>query len=134
MKRARLADGLDVTAIGLGTAPLGGLFAPVSDEDAEATIERAWSLGVRFFDIAPLYGFGSAERRLGGFLRQQKRDSFAISTKVGRLLRSATAAPEDDHYKGAPAERPQFDFSYDGVMRSVEESLDRRASRPHRSS
>jgi D-threo-aldose 1-dehydrogenase len=125
MKRARLADGLDVTAIGLGTAPLGGLFAPVSDEDAEATIERAWSLGVRFFDTAPLYGFGSAERRLGGFLRQQKRDSFAISTKVGRLLRSATAAPEDDHYKETPAERPQFDFSYDGVMRSVEESLAR---------
>ncbi len=123
MKRARLADGLDVTAIGLGTAPLGGLFAPVSDEDAEATIERAWSLGVRFFDTAPLYGFGLAERRLGGLLRRQKRDSFAISTKVGRLLRSATAAPEDDHYKGTPAERPQFDFSYDGVMRSVEESL-----------
>ena len=91
MKRARLAEGLDVTAIGLGTAPLGGLFAPVSDEDAEATIERAWSLGVRFFDTAPLYGFGLGERRLGGFLRQQGLDSFAISTKVGRLLRSTTA-------------------------------------------
>lgn len=125
MKRTRLADGLDVTTVGLGTAPLGGLFSPVSDADAEATIERAWSLGIRFFDTAPLYGFGLAERRLGSFLRQQKRDSFAISTKVGRLLRSATAAPEDDHYKGTPAERPQFDFSYDGVMRSVEDSLDR---------
>jgi D-threo-aldose 1-dehydrogenase len=125
MKRARLAEGLDVTAIGLGTAPLGGLFSPVSDADAEATIERAWSLGIRFFDTAPLYGFGLAERRLGSFLRRQKRDSFAISTKVGRLLRPATAAPEDDHYKGTPAERPQFDFSYDGVMRSVEESLAR---------
>ncbi|MCK1642626.1 aldo/keto reductase [Bradyrhizobium sp. 157] len=123
MKRARLAEGLDVTAIGLGTAPLGGLFSPVSDADAEATIERAWSLGIRFFDTAPLYGFGLAERRLGSFLRRQERDSFAISTKVGRLLRPATAAPEDDHYKGTPAERPQFDFSYDGVMRSVEESL-----------
>lgn len=125
MKRARLAEGLDVTAIGLGTAPLGGLFSPVSDADAEATIERAWSLGIRFFDTAPLYGFGLAERRLGSFLRRQKRDLFAISTKVGRLLRPATAAPEDDHYKGTPAERPQFDFSYDGVMRSVEESLAR---------
>ena len=125
MKRARLAEGLDVTAIGLGTAPLGGLFSPVSDADAEATIERAWSLGVRFFDTAPLYGFGLAERRLGSFLRQQERDSFAISTKVGRLLRRATAALEDDHYKGTPAERPLFDFSYDGVMRSVEDSLGR---------
>ena len=101
MKRARLAEGLDVTAIGLGTAPLGGLYSPVSDADAEATIERAWSLGVRFFDTAPLYGFGLAERRLGHFLRRQKRDSFAISTKVGRLLRPATAAPEDNHYKGS---------------------------------
>jgi D-threo-aldose 1-dehydrogenase len=125
MKRARLAAGLDVTAIGLGTAPLGGLFSPVSDADAEATIERAWSLGVRFFDTAPLYGFGLAERRLGSFLCRQQRDSFAISTKVGRLLRSATAAAEDVHYKGTPAERPQFDFSYDGVMRSVDESLAR---------
>ena len=125
MKRARLADGLDVTSIGLGSAPLGGLFSAVSDADAEATIERAWSLGVRFFDTAPLYGFGLAERRLGGFLRQQKRDSFAISTKVGRLLRPEANSAEDDHYKGAPALRPQFDFSYDGVMRSVAESLDR---------
>jgi D-threo-aldose 1-dehydrogenase len=125
MKRTRLAEGLEVTAIGLGTAPLGGLFAPVSDADAEATIERAWSLGVRFFDTAPLYGFGLAERRLGSFLRRQQRDSFAISTKVGRLLRPATAAAEDGHYKGTPAERPRFDFSHDGVMRSVEESLAR---------
>lgn len=125
MKRARLADGLEVTAIGLGTAPLGGLFAPVSDADAEATIERAWSLNVRFFDTAPLYGFGLAERRLGSFLRRQQRDSFAISTKVGRLLRPVTAVAEDGHYKGTPAERPQFDFSHDGVMRSVEESLAR---------
>jgi D-threo-aldose 1-dehydrogenase len=126
MKRARLAGALDVTVLGLGTAPLGGLFAPVSDADAEAAIERAWSLGVRYFDTAPLYGFGLAERRLGNFLRHQKRESFAVSTKVGRLLRSSGAAPaEDNHYKGTAAERPQFDYSYDGVLRSVEESLGR---------
>jgi D-threo-aldose 1-dehydrogenase len=126
MKKARLASNLDVTSIGLGTAPLGGLFSAVSDADAEATIERAWSLGVRFFDTAPLYGFGLAERRLGSFLRQQKRDSFAISTKVGRLLRTPDGTTvEDDHFKDAPALRPKFDFSYNGVMRSVEESLDR---------
>src|SRR3569833_3611443 len=97
MKRSQLGS-LDVTSIGLGSAPLGGLFTPVSDADAEDTIERAWSLGVRFFDTAPLYGFGLAERRLGGFLRQQKRDSFAISTKVGRLLRPDANLCEDDHY------------------------------------
>ncbi|WGD52128.1 aldo/keto reductase [Bradyrhizobium sp. CB1650] len=123
MKRSRFGS-LDVTSIGLGTAPLGGLFAPVSDTDAEATIERAWSLGVRLFDTAPLYGFGLAERRLGGFLRQKPRESYVISTKVGRLLRSpAGVAGEDDHYKGTSRERPVFDFSHDGVMRSVEESL-----------
>ena len=126
MNRRRLAGKLDVTALGLGTAPLGGLFAPVSDADAEATIAQAWSLGVRFFDTAPLYGFGLAERRLGSFLRRQSRDSFVISTKVGRLLRSPGGVPaDDDHYKGTPRERPVFDFSYDGVMRSVDESLTR---------
>ena len=125
MKRVRLGT-LEVTSIGLGSAPLGGLFAPVSDADAEATIERAWSLGVRFFDTAPLYGFGLAERRLGGFLRRQRRDSFVISTKVGRLLRTGDGVTvNDDHYKGTPRARPQFDFSYDGVMRSVDESLGR---------
>lgn len=123
MKRTRLADGLDVTSIGLGSAPLGGLFSAVSDADAEATLAAGWSAGIRFYDTAPLYGFGLAERRVGGFLRQQKRDSFAISTKVGRLLRPEANSAEDDHYKGVPALRPQFDFSYDGVMRSVDESL-----------
>src|SRR3569833_2029701 len=125
MKRSQLGS-LDVTSIGLGSAPLGGLLTPVSDADAEATIASAWSLGVRFFDTAPLYGFGLAERRLGAFLRQQKRESYVISTKVGRLLRAPDgAAAEDEHYKGAPRERPVFDFSHDGVLRSVEESLGR---------
>jgi D-threo-aldose 1-dehydrogenase len=125
MKRSRLGT-LDVTSIGLGSAPLGGLFSPVSDADAYATLERGWSAGIRFYDTAPLYGFGLAERRLGAFLRQQKRDSYVISTKVGRLLRAPDgAAAEDDHYKGTQRERPVFDFSHDGVMRSVEESLAR---------
>ncbi|MDA9510255.1 aldo/keto reductase [Bradyrhizobium sp. CCBAU 11386] len=123
MKRSRLGP-LDVTSIGLGSAPLGGLFTPVSDADAQATLERGWSAGIRFYDTAPLYGFGLAERRLGAFLRQQPRDSYVISTKVGRLLRAPDgAAAEDDHYKSGQRERPVFDFSHDGVMRSVEESL-----------
>lgn len=125
MKRSRLGS-LEVTSIGLGSAPLGGLFTPVSNADAEATVARAWSLGVRFFDTAPLYGFGLAERRLGAFLRQQKRESYVISTKVGRLLRAPDGGTaEDEHYKGTPRERPVFDFSHDGVLRSVEESLGR---------
>jgi D-threo-aldose 1-dehydrogenase len=125
MKRSRLGT-LNLTSIGLGSAPLGGLFSPVSDADAYATLERGWSAGIRFYDTAPLYGFGLAERRVGAFLRQQKRDSYVISTKVGRLLRAPDgAAAEDDHYKGTQRERPVFDFSHDGVMRSVEESLAR---------
>jgi D-threo-aldose 1-dehydrogenase len=127
MKRVRFArSALELTALGLGTAPLGGLFSPVSDADAEAAIERAWSLGVRYFDTAPLYGFGLAEHRLGRFLRHQERGSFVLSTKVGRLLRPRGSAPaEDRHYKGTPIERPKFDYSYEGVMRSVDESLNR---------
>ncbi|HEV2152796.1 aldo/keto reductase [Bradyrhizobium sp.] len=125
MKRSRLGS-LDVTSIGLGSAPLGGLFSPVSDADAFATLERGWSAGIRFYDTAPLYGFGLAERRLGAFLRQHPRDSYVISTKVGRLLRAPDgASAEDDYYKSGQRERPVFDFSYDGVMRSVEESLGR---------
>jgi D-threo-aldose 1-dehydrogenase len=127
MKKVRLGRStLEVTRLGLGTAPLGGLFAPVSDADAEATIAQAWSLGVRLFDAAPLYGFGLAEQRLGRFLRTQPRDSFVLSTKVGRLLRADRPSPaEDDHYKGTSSARPHFDYSYDGVMRSVDESLTR---------
>ena len=116
-----------ITRLGLGSAPLGGLFAPVSDAEAEATVARAWGLGIRYFDTAPLYGFGLAERRLGAFLRTQPRDSFVLSTKVGRLLRRPGGGdpPPDPAYKNTPPERPVFDFSYDGVMRSVDESLDR---------
>jgi D-threo-aldose 1-dehydrogenase len=128
LPRARLGrTALEVTRLGLGTAPLGGLFTPVSDAEAEATIERAWALGIRHFDTAPLYGFGLAEQRLGRFLRTKPRDSFVLSTKVGRLLRRTEGGgPTDDrHYKGTPPERPVFDYSYDGVMRSVEESLAR---------
>jgi D-threo-aldose 1-dehydrogenase len=119
------SSGLAVTQFGLGTAPLGGLFAPVSDTEAEATIVRAWSLGVRYFDTAPLYGFGLAEQRLGRFLRTRPRDEYVVSTKVGRLLRASERSSEDDHYKGTSNLRPQFDYSYDGVMRSVDESLAR---------
>ncbi|HEU0149819.1 MAG TPA: aldo/keto reductase, partial [Bradyrhizobium sp.] len=93
--------------------------------EAEATIVRAWSLGVRYFDTAPLYGFGLAEQRLGRFLRTRPRDEYVVSTKVGRLLRASERSSEDDHYKGTSNLRPQFDYSYDGVMRSVDESLAR---------
>jgi D-threo-aldose 1-dehydrogenase len=106
----------------LGTAPLGGLYEAVSDEQARATVDRAWALGLRFFDTAPLYGSGLAERRLGAALRGRPRAQFVVSTKVGRLLRPGAPAAV---FKGAPALAPVFDFSYDGALRSLEESLER---------
>jgi D-threo-aldose 1-dehydrogenase len=110
------------SGLGLGTAPLGGLFAAVTDDEAAAVVERAWELGIRVFDTAPLYGSGLAERRLGRGLRTRPRDQYVLSTKVGRLLR---AGEPDANFRGAPALGPVFDFSHDGALRSLEESLER---------
>ena len=109
--------------LGLGTAPLGGLYQAVSDEDAHAVVDRAWELGLRLFDTAPLYGYGSAERRLGAALRHRPRHEFVLSTKVGRLLRPG--APVETQFEGVPPLHPEFDFSRDGALRSLEESLER---------
>jgi D-threo-aldose 1-dehydrogenase len=120
-------SGVAVTRLGLGGAPLGGLFAPVSDEEARATIERAWEAGIRFFDTAPLYGHGLSERRLGTALSERPRDELVLATKVGRLLR-ASAPPEESQaafWPEVPPLNPVFDFSSDGVLRSLEESLAR---------
>jgi D-threo-aldose 1-dehydrogenase len=96
--------------LGLGCAPLGGLYTPVGEEDARATIDAAWDAGIRFFDVAPLYGSGLSERRLGAALAERPRDEYVLSTKVGRLLVDGEIV---------------FDFSRDGVQRSLEESLGR---------
>jgi D-threo-aldose 1-dehydrogenase len=122
---------LDVTRVGLGTAALGGLYAAVDEKRAVETVRRAYEAGLRFFDTAPLYGHGLAERRAGLALHGIPREEFALATKVGRLLR-AGAPPDSTQLSGglerwpaAPAVNPVFDFSYDGVLRSVEESLER---------
>jgi D-threo-aldose 1-dehydrogenase len=113
-----------VTRLGLGLAPLGGLFQAVGDEQAYATIERAWELGIRYFDTAPLYGHGLSERRSGRVLAGKPRDEFTLSTKVGRRL--APAPPgSGDMWAEPAAEAPRWDFSFDGTVRSLEESLDR---------
>src|SRR6266478_5539099 len=114
---------LQVTQLGLGTAPLGGLFEAVADDEAHRVVEAAWDAGIRFFDTAPLYGSGLAEQRLGTVLRSKPRSDFVLSTKVGRLLRGDASPDADQMFKGLPPLTPVFDFSYDGVMRSVEESL-----------
>lgn len=104
-----------MTDVGLGTAPLAGLYAPLDEETAHAVVERAWELGMRRFDTAPYYGSGLAERRLGAVLSTKPRDEFVLSTKVGRLLR-----PDAAGWDGA-----YFDFSYEAALRSLDESLAR---------
>jgi D-threo-aldose 1-dehydrogenase len=97
----------------------------VSDATARTVVEAAWSAGIRFFDTAPLYGHGLAEVRLGRVLAERPRHELTLATKVGRLLR-ANAPPEPGQaFKGVPPVNPVFDFSYDGVMHSFEESLQR---------
>ena len=110
-------------ALGLGCAPLGNLYESVSEDQARATMDAAWDAGIRYFDTAPLYGHGLSERRVGDALRGRPRDEFRLSTKVGRLLvdgRDATSIFAD-----IPPVRPIYDFSYDGVLRSFESSLER---------
>jgi D-threo-aldose 1-dehydrogenase len=116
---------LTVTRFGLGTAPLAGLFEEVEEGKAIRVIERAWEAGIRFFDTAPLYGHGLAEIRLGKVLRQMPRDEFTLASKVGRLLRADAPPEPGQSFRGTPPVNPKFDFSYDGVMRSFEESLER---------
>ena len=112
-----------MTNLGLGTAFLGNLFVAVSDEEAHRTVEAAWNAGMRFFDTAPLYGHGLAEQRLGHVLRTKPRHEFVLATKVGRLLRAGGPPEPGQSFVDVPPVNPVFDFSYDGVMRSVEESL-----------
>jgi D-threo-aldose 1-dehydrogenase len=123
-RRALGASGVAVTRVALGCAPLGGLFAPVSEEQARATVDAAWELGVRTFDTAPHYGAGVSERRVGAALRARPRDELVLCTKVGRLLVPA-AAPSRGMFAGEPPVERVFDFSRDGVRRSLAESLER---------
>ena len=112
---------VQVSAMGLGSAPVAGLFAPVSEPQAAATIVRALELSIRYIDAAPAYGLGLAERRVGDSLRRVRLPA-VLSTKVGRLIVPDPTA-DTGMFKGAPGGRAVFDFSAAGVMRSLEESL-----------
>jgi D-threo-aldose 1-dehydrogenase len=107
---------LRVGRFAVGNAPLGALAStPADDETGWAMLEAAWAGGVRTFDVAPLYGRGRAERRLGAFLATKPRDEFVLSTKVGRLLVGESGGSDDS--------KPVFDFSRDGVRASLDASL-----------
>lgn len=119
--------GLDFTELGFGAAPIGNLYRAISEADAQAVLTRAWDAGVRYFDTAPLYGLGLSETRLNHFLRGKPRDSYVISTKIGRHLRPCPPDQRDGMGKWfeVPARNEVYDYSYDGVMRSLEASLER---------
>jgi D-threo-aldose 1-dehydrogenase len=109
-----------------GGAPIGGLYAPVSDEAATATLAAAWDAGIRAFDTAPHYGVGLSERRIGEFLAGRRRSEFIVSTKVGRLLVPAGGSVDGvDEFYGTPSLRRVRDYGADGVLRSLEDSLRR---------
>jgi D-threo-aldose 1-dehydrogenase len=119
--------GLDFTELGFGAAPLGNLYRAISDEDARAVLDRAWEGGVRYYDTAPLYGLGLSETRMNAFLRGKDRGSYVLSTKIGRLLRATTPQQRDGFGKwfDVPSRNEVYDYGYDGVMRSLEFSLER---------
>jgi D-threo-aldose 1-dehydrogenase len=118
--------GLEVTAFGFGTAPIGNFLLEIDEETSAAMIDRAWEAGVRFFDTAPLYGHGLAELRLGQGLRWKRRDDFVLASKVGRVLRPAPReAIRFAPWVNAAPFAITFDYSYDGTMRSIEDSLQR---------
>ena len=115
------------TELGMGTAPLGNLYRAITDDEAHETLQTMWDTGCRYYDTAPLYGLGLAETRVNRFLRGKPRDEYTLSTKIGRLLE---VVPSDKRsgigkFFDVPNRREMFDYSYDGVMRSFEASLER---------
>ena len=111
---------------GMGGVPLGNEFSIVTDEDASAILEAAWSAGVRYYDVSPWYGLGLAERRFGYFLHNKKRSDYIISSKVGKLLKASKAAHNRNLFPFSPSPNDVvFDYTGPGIRRSIEDSLQR---------
>ena len=128
--RRRIADtSLVLPVFGMGTAHLGELYGLVDEAVSQATLAAAWEGGVRYYDTAPWYGRGLSEHRLGGFLRTKPRDEFLITTKVGRTLHRPADPTAFDRgpWLGGLNFEVNFDYSYDGIMRSYEQALQRLA-------
>ena len=118
---------VELTQFGFGAASLGDIFALVSEEDTLSTLQTLWKHGVRYIDTAPLYGWGLSEHRVGSFLYQQPRQEFVLSTKVGRVLKApkVKAGFKAPLFLGGLPNDYVFDYGYDGIMRSFEDSLQR---------
>lgn len=113
--------------LGLGCAPLGNLYHPITDDEATATVDAAWDRGIRLFDTAPLYGHGLSESRVGAALSSRSRSEYVLATKVGRVLDPVESSDVGDEsiFADTPPRKPVFDFSPAGVDRSLAESLER---------
>jgi len=126
LKRRKIgATNLQVTELGLGGAPMGGFRTTISDAEAMMLTDAAYEGGVRYFDTSPFYGYGRSELRMGSALRQKPSDEYVLSTKVGRVLhpmRPGERPPVGFRDNGLPGFAPVFDYTYDGVMRSLEHS------------
>jgi D-threo-aldose 1-dehydrogenase len=126
LKRRRVGTtGLEVTELGLGGAPMGGFRATISDAEATMLTDAAYEGGVRYFDTSPFYGYGRSELRMGAALREKPRSEYVLSTKIGRILHAmkpGEGPPADFRDNGLPGFAPVFDYTYDGVMRSLEHS------------
>ncbi len=127
MKTRRLGNtALELTELSFGAAPIGNLYRPVDRAQAMDVLDTAWDAGIRYFDTAPYYGQGLSERRLGDYLQGKARGDFVLSTKVGRLLSPVTDGPlPDNGFADALPFNVRYDYSYDGIMRSWEDSLHR---------
>lgn len=119
--------GLDFTELGFGCAPLGNLYRAITEAEAAAVLDLAWMSGVRYFDTAPLYGLGLSETRVNRFLRGKRREDYVLSTKVGRLLTPATPETRigQGFWNDVPSRGEVYDYSRDGILRSIEFSLER---------
>jgi len=122
-RRALGRTGLEVSILGFGTAPLGDLYLWLDDRTAIATIERAFALGINLLDTSPLYGHGLSEHRCGTALRRVPRQEIVLCTKVGRWMDPFHGRSSESGFVGGQPHRAVVDYSYDGTMRSVEQSL-----------
>lgn len=111
---------------GMGGVPVGNEFSVVTDEEANAILQAAWSAGIRYYDVAPWYGLGLAERRYGSFLHNTKRSDYVLSSKVGKLLKASKTARNRDLFPFSPSPNDVvFDYTGPGIRRSIEDSLQR---------
>lgn len=125
-KRALPRRPVEITLMGLGCAQMGNLYRKTSYEESAGAFKAAWDAGIRYYDTAPFYGFTRSERRLGTMLTDLPRDDYVLSTKVGRVMTpDETVGPEEDGYVEPLPFRPVYDYTYDGIMRSVEASQQR---------